>query len=318
MHINSAALPLIAILRKGAPRPSNGRAPGRDLDHFRADFQPRFAHLAEAFAEMYGDEPVEIPGVRFISDEPFSFYYELWGGNQTLKARHDGECWIKRWTDRGYNYDRDPIDPDNQLARDCQPRGRLTFALPAFFRATGELGVFLMLTSSEIDASTIQSYLALLLTVGGTLNGIEFILYREPRQFTVPITDKGTGEVKRSSVTKHMIYLKADPAMVRDLGAGMNAPQLSSGGRALPAPTLPALETPATPVEDAGDDLDSGPSDRGSWGRDGQLIKALKSGTGLDGPTIMGRLAHMENNGLITKQTSQCDVYDAVLEALQT
>lgn len=210
--INTAALPLIAILRKGAEmtKADNGKTrPGRDLDHFRVDFSPEFEHHAAAFERLYGKDPATLSGVRFLDDEPFSFFYERWGGNQTLQVRHDGRVYLKRWTPEGYDYTHAPVDSRDLDSEVCQPRGRMAFLLEDFFRETGEVGLFMALTSSEIDRDTIQTYLGFMGAMQIPLTGMAFTLRRVAREFTVEI--KG----KPSRVTKFMWQLTANAGMVR-------------------------------------------------------------------------------------------------------
>lgn len=68
-----------------------------------------------------------------------------------------------------------------------------------------------------------------------------------------------------------------------------------------------------TPGADPRKHLDTGMSDRKSWGGDGGLIMALKEAADMDGPTVMGRLSKMAAADLITLSTPQTDVYDAFM-----
>lgn len=221
------ALPLLGVLRKGAPMESyvdkkdgkTKKKAGRELPYFRMDWRPGYEYLAPEFEDIYGAEPVRIPGVQLIGARPFQACFETWHGNQTLKARHNGQVWIKRWTDQGYSFEPDPIDVDMTLAAECVPVGRLFFWLPELAARTFEIGKFIAITTSPNDCQQLDAYVKM----GRRLVPIyqtAFELFREPRDFTVPI--KG----KPSKTTKHMVRIRIQPESARAALAGPDATYL--------------------------------------------------------------------------------------------
>ena len=55
-----AQFPELGQVRKGAPKPADGKKPGADLTFFRVTFDEREIESAAIFAQHYGDEPREI------------------------------------------------------------------------------------------------------------------------------------------------------------------------------------------------------------------------------------------------------------------
>lgn len=218
--LTAEALPLLAILRKGAPR--DGKKIGRELPYFRVDWRPGYEYLAEPFADLYGAEPDHIPGLRLIGASPFQFFYEAWHGNATLKARHDGRVFIKRWTPAGYDFEPLPVDQAPDLAAECTPVGRLLFWLPALAARTFEIGKFIAITTSINDCSGLYAYVQMLALAGAPVYDLDFELYREPRDFTVPVNGKP------SKITKYMVRLRVMPGTARPALADSAARQVDA------------------------------------------------------------------------------------------
>lgn len=206
--LTAEALPLLAVLRKGAPK--EGNKPGRELPYFRVDWRPGYEGLARVFEHLYGPQPDRIGGLRLIGEHPFQFFYETWHGNATLKARHDGRAFIKRWAGaEGYDFTPVPVDQYPTLAAECSPVGRLFFWLPALAAETFEIGKFIAITTSINDCAGLYSYVEMLRLSRLPLYDLDFEVYREGRNFTVPVNGKP------SVVTKHMIRLRVMPGSYR-------------------------------------------------------------------------------------------------------
>lgn len=83
--------PIIGHIRKGAPKSEKGYA-GKDLKHFRVEFEPGAEDSAELFKSIYGDTPDSIR-VWFPFkeiDRVADFWLEAYTGG-ALIARSDGE-----------------------------------------------------------------------------------------------------------------------------------------------------------------------------------------------------------------------------------
>lgn len=302
--VNVASLPLIATLRKGGPK--GDKRPGRDLDHFRVVFRPGYERLLPTFQRLYGNEPRELDGVRFLDGQPFTFCYEAWRRtNQTIRARHDGKVYTKRWTDEnGYSFTPDPVTAAD--LEDCKPVGRLTFMLEDFFRVSGVVGVFIALTGSTGDRDTVQAYLAVMEHMNIPLTAVPFTLRRVPRQFTVNI------EGKPSSVTKHMWELSAEPDTVLAAMSQVALPQHVNPVTGEIADGVPALSAGHPPdvieAEFTDTPFDSATSDRQAWHKDAVLITGLRELSGWNAKGVLNKLALLTERGLITLATPSADV----------
>lgn len=180
-----ASFPRLGILRKGAPRPENGKRPGKDLDHFRFDTDDLDA--LEAFREHYGDEPrqvkVFLPYAN--TEDNFPTWQEEWvaGG---LVHRCDGETCVLWRTDDG-TYSREPKPcPDG-----CSQVGKLKVIIPELRR----LAYVDVLTGSKWDIMELHGTLMALEMARGDLRGIPFVLRRRPRRISTP--DGKGGRVRR-------------------------------------------------------------------------------------------------------------------------
>lgn len=181
------AFPTLGKLRKGGARPEDGKAPGKDLEHFR--FVGRIPALDAAFLECYGPKPVMLR-VYFpyqTPDECFSTWKEAWvaGG---LKHRCDGSnTTIILGADGKYSRVPQPCPGG------CDEVGRLVFILPELLQA-GHVGFVTLETHSIHDILNITASLRLAEEAKGDLRGIEWTLTREPEKISTPSKD---GRVRR-------------------------------------------------------------------------------------------------------------------------
>lgn len=188
--------PRLGKLRKGDERPENGKAPGKDTDHFRFDSPD--AATADAFAAAYGPDPallhVFLPYPT--PEENFATWKEAWvaGG---LSHRCDGvTCTI--WRTKDGRYSREP----KPCPGGCKEVGRLELVLPELIKA-GWVGYVTMETHSNHDLRNIQA--ALNQAYAGKrkdLRGIEFTLCRVKQEISTPTADGG-----RARREKWLVYL---------------------------------------------------------------------------------------------------------------
>jgi len=193
--------PIIGTLRKGAPRPADGRRPGGDLDHFRFVAAVDKEELEADFKAKYGPKPASIE-VIFLGknvDDNFTAWQEEWTASK-LVHRCDGENVVLIYDTETQKYRRDPgIKCDG---RNCKPSGRLNVWLPRLERA----GLVTVVTSSIHDIGALHSNLSAAMQLQGDLRGIPFVLIRNPRMISVP-----GGKDGRMRVEKWMLGLEIEP-----------------------------------------------------------------------------------------------------------
>lgn len=207
-------LPVIARLRKGGERPASGKAPGKDLDHFRVDFAPEYAHLEPVFVQMYGEAPDRIEGAYIIGQSissAFPHWYEEWNAS-TLVHRCDGVTQVRHFNTQLQGYDDNPIKciKDSSKPCGCKQVGRLNLLLPEFMHRAGVLGTFLLSTSSIHDVISIYKYLNFLEQTVGGIGATKFAVGRREKEVAVNMNGK------RSRQKKYMIYLEADADTVME------------------------------------------------------------------------------------------------------
>lgn len=253
-HRAGAGLPRIARLYKGAPKPENGRQPGKDLNHFRIEFELQYADLSAIWTELYGDKPTEFAGIMLAGntvDDVYDFWYEDWTAT-TLLHRCDGEEQHKWWNKEAamYQTSRIACAKDGQQPCACKMIGRLEFFIPEFVDATGVLGKISATTHSTSDVLTTYKYLRDMQALYKGLSGVPFVFGRAPRTMSVP-NPKKAGE--RMNVTKSLFYLHVTADFTRQRLLPAMAATLE-----LPAGTAPALpsgeDTPPTVRMGAGKD----------------------------------------------------------------
>lgn len=197
----SIDLPTVARVRKGGEMRTSSKGkqmPGKDLEHFRVEFEPRFEYLESTFKGLYGTDPDVFPGVEltgFTANDAFPHWMEEWGGGM-LKRRCDGE----RQTgglDRG-----EPC----RMTCGCKGIGRLSFRLPAMEEVTGVIGSYLIATSSMHDIAHLAGRIASFEKLYGTLQGVRFVIGREKR---AAVTKDSSGKKMKS--IKSLVYIEIDP-----------------------------------------------------------------------------------------------------------
>ncbi len=248
-----AGFPRLGIVRKGKPKPANGKTPGADSDQFELRDAPL---IAEAY-QVYGPEPVRQLNVVLAYDDldrVFSCWREIWG-KSGLHHRCDGA--IVHWqadVQGKLEHVAEKQMPCPLTA--CKPVGRLEF----FVREIMRLGTHSLITTSKHDILRLSEQLrGISLSNGGDgtnrLFGIPCLLTRAPQKISVPKED---GRVK---VTKWLVSIEADPAWVEAklalLGARPDALELpapddeaeeaNGGNGGEPAPT--AEKSPEAPPE---------------------------------------------------------------------
>ena len=198
---DSARLPQLGHIRKGAPKDKN--RPGKDLDFFRFEaLSDEDGHLYDRWAEAYGSQPrrIEVEMPYATTDECFDAWMEEYTAS-ALQKRCDGERCIL------YRKKNGEIDtsgrPCSETPCECQRVGRLHLLLPIFPR----LATVVLTTSSIHDirnlSGALRRYERMARAAGGDLRGIVFYLSRVPRKITTPSGDGG-----RARRTKHLVTLE--------------------------------------------------------------------------------------------------------------
>lgn len=243
------AMPRIGKLYKGSPkqeRQKNGRTYeifGKDLDYFRAEFEPEFEDLADQFTALYGEQPAEFPEIQFIADDvnkAFETWHEEYDAAQTLLHRCDGEV-------QHVHYNKESgIHATAKIAcrantgegcGQCNMVGRLRVVLVDFAYETGAYGYFQIETHSKNDIINLYNGLRLMHQRYRALVGIPFVLGRSEREISTPMTDKKTGEIKRSKTRKSLLYIRPVATFVKEVMLKAPIPT-----QALPAPQLQLVE----------------------------------------------------------------------------
>lgn len=242
-HKAGSGLPRLGTLRKGSARTEEDIArkrPGKDLEHFRVEFEPEFEFLRPAFAELYGAQPKELGGAFVLDgnvDEAFSSWMEAWG-QSGLIHRCDGAiqaAWFDATLGR---VNREPKACEGPGCN-CKQIGRLNLFFPALSRHSGAMGYMTLSTHSVRDIKHLYHLLADLQSMYGTLMGVPLVLGRRPETFEVPKTDrtgKPTGE--RMKITKSLVHLRPDEGFIK----AQTAPALGNPVQ----PALPANINPET------------------------------------------------------------------------
>lgn len=269
------AFPEIGHIRKGAPKPEDGKRPGGDLTFFRVEFDDRETEAAAKFLKCYGNEPREI-NILLPFDEiermwdPFLEAYTA----GRMVARSDGEKFIylvnpktgeievkngqpfKAYEEGkpiGY-YTNQKTNKDEPIY--CKPTGRLKVVIPELQR----LAYLVVLTTSFHDIVNISSQLEALKQVnGGRLAGIPMVLRRRPKKISTPKAD-GT----KARYAKWLISIEADPEWVKRMLVEVKNLALPGNGLdLLPAGEVIDVNAKDEPLEETQDyeDEEDIPSD---------------------------------------------------------
>jgi len=239
-----AQFPCIGQLRKGAPKPADGKKPGADLTFFRVTFDERETETAAIFVKHYGDEPREIDVLLpfNVVDENLEAWRETYvaGG---LVHRCDGErIWYEIDPETGERLVRngDPLK-NCDGSTGCKPTGRLKIIVPQLHR----LAFLTVLTTSLHDIMNLYRQLEALLQINGKLAGVPLKLRRRPIKISTPSGEGG----KRARREKWLLSIEADPAWVKAKLLAMQAAALPGNGLDEEIPLLEAPDEPDEPKE---------------------------------------------------------------------
>lgn len=205
------ALSRLGNLRKGGVKPVSGKAPGKDLDHFRVTFEPEYAHLGDTFVQLYGNEPDRFEDV-FMAGDTVADAYPTWmeeHGASTLKHRCDGQTQVLRWEDGDYCHDKIPCARLSGEGCKCKQIGKLRIILRDLYEETGVLGWFEVKTHSKHDIIRLHNALTLVAKKAGALTSVPFVFGRAPRTITRP---NGSN---RAKTEKSLLYLHAEPEYMK-------------------------------------------------------------------------------------------------------
>lgn len=231
----SARWPRLGVLRKGAPKPEKGNAPGRDLGRMLR-FEGMDDEVTADWVAQFDGTEVETLLVRLPYPDVgacWSNYMEEWvaGG---LVHRCDGEICVL-WRDEAGEYQHTPKPcPGN-----CKPVGRLDLIVPDFRR----MGTVTLLTTSINDLMAIDGCIRSLAIAFGDLSRVPLVLRRHARQISTPGSNG-----KRQRREAWLLSLEAAPEWVRFMLDAQGRPPLE-----LTAPDHLALPSPNGDATD--DDL---------------------------------------------------------------
>jgi len=215
MTDQAPSFPQIGVVRKGAPKPKDGKRPGKDLQYFRVEFDEEEVEAAKTFKEVYGDKPQEI-NVLIPFDE-IDRSWEAWREAYVAGAlihRCDGENVVY-----AINPKTGEMLVQNSLSvktgqpvpcvanAGCKPSGRLRVIVPELQR----LAYLMVLTTSIHDIVNISKQLSGIKNMnGGCLRGIPLVLRRRPKKISTPNAKTG----KRSRRETWLLSIEADPKWV--------------------------------------------------------------------------------------------------------
>lgn len=182
-----ARYPILGKLRKGGEKRKN--RPGEDLAYFRFTGEgPRFEEIERIFYQKFGPKPDRIRVILPYGtvEESFPTWREKWRGTRAriLDHRCDGEKTVLlRREDGSYS----------KAAEDCPGGcslvGRLNVVIPELL-AAGLVGTVTVETHGTWDCVNITSTLAQAekqaARYGGTLEGMDCIVYRSHEQVKTP------------------------------------------------------------------------------------------------------------------------------------
>ena len=204
--------PRLGKLRKGGPK-TNPKKPGLELDHWR--FTSDSADVAQAFIEIYGDQPrvvnVYLPYATL--EDNFSTWKEAWAAGG-LQHRCDGEtCVIHR---KGAGYSTEPVP----CPGGCKEVGRLIVVIPELVQA-GHIGTVTMETHGNHDLRAVAGVLLAIeaeMERSGRhpdLRGIPFSLARVQEEVSAPGWGDNAG--KRQRVKKWNVRLWPHRDVAREM-----------------------------------------------------------------------------------------------------
>lgn len=259
-----SGLPRIAKLHKGEKKTEANR-PGKDLDYFRVEFEPEFAHLRDDWEELYGDKPEGFEQVFMTYgtvDEAFASWKEEWNSSATMLHRCDGEhqaVWYSQAA-QAYSTSKEKCAAVGPNPCACKNVGRLNLLIPEFIQSTGILGYVMVETHSINDILTVYRTLADVQRINTTLLGVPFSLGRATKKISAPKMERGGNKNGRIKVNKSLFYLHVDPDFTRET----LLPRLASSGGFLSAhqPQLAVPELPKLEVGTARGLLNSGAGQR--------------------------------------------------------
>lgn len=258
-----ARFPQIGVLRKGAPKPKDGKRPGTDLEYFR--FDSTVPGVDDTFTAAYGDKP---PAINVYLPFPtpeqnFSAWQEEYkaGG---LVHRCDGETMTQWLTPQNtYSFEQKPCPyhagTKKRTAQQpgCKPNGRLMVIIPELKR----LAYVMVGTTSKHDIIELTSNLQAAYALRGDLTGIPFVLRRMPKMISTP-SGKDGGRARRE---KWLLFLEPAPDWVGLQLESMKYNALPSAGDgprlALPDPDIITID--AITGEIINDDAEPEPETNG-------------------------------------------------------
>ena len=239
--------PVVARWRLGDEKGEN--RPGKNLDHFRIDWEADTETEQLVFERLFGTDPIRQMDIVVLGntiEACFNSYYRLYGTNKT-KRKCDG-CTIVHSLVSSEIGEPCMCDPDirdngskSQKAKAgvCGADGYFFFTIPQYCAVLGEMVQFMMSTTSLENLQEIGKALVEAETIRGALKFSPFNLSRYSKDFTL-----SDGEGGAMNVTQWMVRLK--PIFGEDVEQrilGIAAPA------ALPESSTPQLAAASDIVE---------------------------------------------------------------------
>lgn len=260
MTDQKVGFPEIGQVRKGAPKPTNKKGPGADLDHFRLTFDQKEAEAATLFASLYPDYPEKLREINIVlpfndTEQVWEAWYEAYVAG-ALIARADGEKYIYKVdlingdieVKNGKMRDGTELWFDPLVAAGTDYKGELVYAKPVgrlkvIIPELQRLAYLTVLTGSIHDIVNISGQLQAIKRVNdGNIAGIPLVLRRRPKKISTPIPNRWAAQstnmpeppkARRVRRVSWLLSVEADPEWVEKKLQHLNDMALSGKGMAL-------------------------------------------------------------------------------------
>ncbi|RLC78093.1 MAG: hypothetical protein DRJ03_25775 [Chloroflexi bacterium] len=246
-----------------------------DLEYFRFVPSPGFEGVAQAFHNIYGDEPRMLYGYLPYAtvERNWSTWKESWGKRIGLMHRCDGNYMVQWLDDTTKKYVRDydlklkrpcpfgPFAEKKGRGTPCKQVGRLSLILPELMKEllfngaeygmeTAPLGFVTVITTSEHDLGNLSRELFTLEEQGGRdgLRQMPVILRRVLEDVGVRFEGKD-GKPLKTKQKKWMLHISTtNDYIIQQLAATEARRQIAAKSGVMPQP--PATTTALVPAAD--------------------------------------------------------------------
>lgn len=239
-------------IRKGAP--AGPRSPGRDLDHFRFQYDGEWSKLQPVIEAKFGRTPRSLDAliVGGTPEQAFDSWYENWAATG-LVIRCNGGMIHNRNEGGQYRQDLVPCrmganatpGDHSTFQCGCQPVGRLRLTFPELWGhplADNTMGYFVLETHSKHDILRISAATHDLYALFESLQRVPIKIWRQEEDITYLANDSrsATGRKRRKNWGVHIApniamleathpQLASQLNAIKNLAAVSSAPALESG-----------------------------------------------------------------------------------------